>query len=106
MAQDSPLSISASIIGILTFAIAITARFYARALWLKEQVLSDREIADMANTVAFYIEDTVILLCDYDNSKYARERISWQRLYEIEVYLVLWCQAKVLYIVSAPAGAR
>ena len=61
MAQDSPLSISASIIGILTFAIAITAGFNARALWLKERVLSDREIADMANTVTFYIEDTVVL---------------------------------------------
>lgn len=38
-------------------------------------MLSDREIADMANTVAFYIEDTAVLLRDYDNSKHARERI-------------------------------
>ena len=69
-------------------------------------MLSDWEIADMANTVTFYIEDTAILLRDYDNSKHARERISWQRLYDIEVHLVLRCQAKVLYIVSAPAGVR
>ena len=44
----------------------------------------------MANTVAFYIEDTAVLLRDYDNSKHARESGVRQ----------------VLYIVSAPAGAR
>lgn len=39
MADDSPLSIAANIIGIITFAFAVAAAIYARWLWLKSRIL-------------------------------------------------------------------
>jgi len=38
MADDSPLSIAANIIGILTFVVALIASVYARMVWLKSKI--------------------------------------------------------------------
>jgi len=46
MPQDSPLSITASVTGILTFVVAVALGFYARALSLREALRIDYRIIE------------------------------------------------------------
>jgi hypothetical protein len=46
MAQDSPLSIAASVIGILTFAVALLLGVYARAIQVNQIINSLNSIGD------------------------------------------------------------
>ncbi|KAH5561286.1 hypothetical protein HBI26_191830 [Parastagonospora nodorum] len=62
MADDSPLSIAANIIGIMTFVFAIAAAAYARWLWLKSRITQPYElIAQDYERVGHYIRETWIL---------------------------------------------
>jgi len=61
MADDSLLSITANIIGILTFAIALIAGFYARAVWLKSKFQSDLDISDACGSLDEYLLETAVL---------------------------------------------
>jgi len=62
MAQESPLSIAASVIGILTFAVAILLGLYARAIQLSQSVEQlnklDDEIGEIALTAARSLSET------------------------------------------------
>src|SRR5438045_823626 len=61
MAQDSPLAVSASVIGILTFVVAVIVGSYARALWLKGKLQLAWDMAELAGTVAMNVQDTIQL---------------------------------------------
>lgn len=61
MAQDSPLSIAASVIGILTFAVAILLGVYARTIQLNQIINSlnraDDEIREMIERTVQFVEE-------------------------------------------------
>jgi hypothetical protein len=63
MAQDSPLSIAASVIGILTFAVAILLGFYARAIQWGRSVEQlgklDDEIVEMGLAASQSFSETL-----------------------------------------------
>jgi hypothetical protein len=57
MADDSPLSIAANIIGIVTFVFGIAAAVYARWLWLKSRILLPYEMAEVYERVELNLAD-------------------------------------------------
>jgi hypothetical protein len=59
--QDSPLSIAASITGILTFAAAVLAGFYAHAISLKNAVDTQAEVASALEKIDFLETETNML---------------------------------------------
>jgi hypothetical protein len=62
MPQDSPLSITASVIGILTFVGVVALWFYAHFLSLLQLSLIDYEIVEIATTVIDYFQETITLM--------------------------------------------
>lgn len=67
MADDSPLSIVANIIGITTFVLAIAAAVYARWLWLKSRMARPYDsIAEECQRVGYYISETRMLYEEVD----------------------------------------
>jgi hypothetical protein len=59
--QDSPLSIAASITGILTFVAAVVASFYARALSLKSAIDTQAEVSLALEKIDFLETETDML---------------------------------------------
>lgn len=59
--QDSPLSIAASITGILTFVAAVVATFYARALSLKSAIDTQAEVSLALEKIDFLETETDML---------------------------------------------
>ncbi|KAH3992433.1 hypothetical protein HBH70_196540 [Parastagonospora nodorum] len=90
MADDSPLSIAANIIGIITFVLAIAAAAYARWLWLKSQITLPYElIAQDYERVGHYIRETGILeeQIDFTPSQHLEDLIGDVHLHLIIVVL-------------------
>jgi hypothetical protein len=62
MAQDSPLSIAASVIGILIFNVAALLGIYARAIQLSQSIEQlnklDHEIVEMGLTASQSLSET------------------------------------------------
>jgi len=61
MAQDSPLSIAASITGILTFVAAVVAGFYAHAIGLKDAIDTQAEVSQALEKIDFLETETDML---------------------------------------------
>jgi hypothetical protein len=61
MAQDSPLSIAASITGILTFVAAVIAGFYAHAISLKNAIDTQAEVSTALEKIDFLETETNML---------------------------------------------
>lgn len=59
--QDSPLSIAASITGILTFVAAVVAGFYAHAIGLKNAIDTQAEVARALEKIDFLETETNML---------------------------------------------
>lgn len=59
--QDSPLSIAASITGILTFVAAVVAGFYARAIGLKSAIDTQAEVSLALEKIDFLESETDML---------------------------------------------
>lgn len=59
--QDSPLSIAASITGILTFVAAVVAGFYARAVSLKNAIDTQAEVSAVLEKIDFLETETDML---------------------------------------------
>ncbi|KAF4630052.1 hypothetical protein G7Y89_g8092 [Cudoniella acicularis] len=59
--QDSPLSIAASVTGILTFAGAIVAGFYARAISLRNAIDTQAEVSSALEKIDFLETETNML---------------------------------------------
>jgi hypothetical protein len=70
MAQDSPLSIAASITGILTFVAAVVAGFYAHAISLKNAIDTQAEVSSALEKIDFLETETNML-----NNAYVASRI-------------------------------
>jgi hypothetical protein len=58
---DSPLSINASVLGILTFVVAVIRGLYARALSLGKLIESDDEIYQVAMAACQMLDETITL---------------------------------------------
>ncbi|TVY29650.1 hypothetical protein LHYA1_G000895 [Lachnellula hyalina] len=61
MSQDSPLSIAASLTGILTFVFALTAGFYARAISLRSAIDTQAEVSSLLEKIDFLETETDML---------------------------------------------
>ncbi|TVY93230.1 hypothetical protein LAWI1_G002000, partial [Lachnellula willkommii] len=61
MSQDSPLSIAASLTGILTFVFAVTAGFYARAISLRSAIDTQAEVSSLLEKIDFLETETDML---------------------------------------------
>ena len=61
MAQDSALSIAASITGILTFVAAVIASFYAHAISLKNAIDTQAEVSSALEKIDFLETETNML---------------------------------------------
>jgi len=61
MAQDSPLSIAASVTGILTFVFAVVASFYARAISLRNAMDTQAEVSSALDKIEFLETETNML---------------------------------------------
>ena len=66
MGQDSPLSMTSDILGILTFVVAVVVGFYARASWLRSKLQADMQFLDHLKAVYFILRDTALLESDKD----------------------------------------
>lgn len=66
MAEDSPLSMTANILAILTFVVALAVGFYARASWLRSKLQADMQFLDHLKAVYFILRDTSLLESDTD----------------------------------------
>jgi hypothetical protein len=66
MAQDSPLSMTANILAILTFVVALAVGFFARASWLRNKLQADMQFLDHLKAVYFILRDTSLLESDKD----------------------------------------
>lgn len=63
--QDSPLSIAASIMGILTFVAAVVAGFYARAISLRSAIDTQAEVSLALEKIDFLETETDMLNNSY-----------------------------------------
>ncbi|KAM5376881.1 hypothetical protein ACJZ2D_005225 [Fusarium nematophilum] len=91
MADDSPLSVTASVVGILTFVIALIAGVYARAIWLMSKIKSDLDIAETCSSLVERLRQTTRLeksVFDANPSEQDGEVIALY-LQEIELAAVL-----------------
>jgi hypothetical protein len=65
MTQDSPLSITASVVGILTFVAAVVFGIYAHALWLRQEfqrlIAVDDEILRTLQKFYQSLEETLLV---------------------------------------------
>lgn len=92
MADDSPLSVTASIVGILTFVVALIAGVYARGIWLMSKMQSDLAIADACSSSREYLRQTAKLVSSNDDAESA---YNIETLYVLEIDLV-WTFARLL----------
>ena len=77
--EDSPLSITASIMGILTFFAAVVTGFYARAISLKSAIDTQAEVSLALEKIEFLETETNMLNNSYLASQVRHPEEIWGR---------------------------
>jgi hypothetical protein len=85
---DSPLSITANVIGIVTFVLAIVAAIYARWLWLKSRLSLPQEQAELYSRLEVFIGEMAYFESFLPNQPSARLNQLIHQIYVDQILVV------------------